>query len=85
MGTIRTRTTRKTGARRGEPRSPRQARPARDVEAAAASPERTGEDRVREAGGPQDLAWYRCLCGKDFAGAVSTRVPCPSCGTEQAW
>jgi hypothetical protein len=49
------------------------------------TPGRTGEDRVREAGGPQDHAFYRCGCGYAFAGAVSTNVACPHCGTEQAW
>ena len=46
---------------------------------------RTGEDRVREAGGPQDLALYRCGCGFAFADDVSTDVACPKCGTGQAW
>ena len=47
--------------------------------------DRTCEDRVRDAGGPQDLAFYRCACGYAFSGAVSTHVSCPHCGTEQAW
>jgi hypothetical protein len=87
MGTIRTRTTRKKGHRRGEePRQARPARPARTAEPTASEVrERTGEDRVREAGGPQDTALYLCSCGKSFAGAVSTSVACPSCGTGQAW
>lgn len=77
MGTIRTRTTRKNAPRRGESRP---ARPARSV-----ARDLTGEDRVREAGGPQDVALYRCSCGKSFAGNVSTSVACPNCGTAQAW
>jgi hypothetical protein len=74
MGTIRTRTNRKSAARRREHPRP-----------AAAPRQRTGEDRVREAGGPQDTAHYRCSCGKSFDGDVSTTVACPSCGTAQAW
>ncbi len=41
--------------------------------------------RVREAGGPSDLASYACQCGYLFAAAVSTTVECPHCGTPQAW
>ena len=87
MGTIRTRKTRKPGPRRGEVRTPRPARPARQPapEPMPAAQNRTGEDRVREAGGPQDIALYRCSCGKSFPGFVSTSVACPNCGTAQAW
>ncbi len=41
--------------------------------------------RVREAGGPSDLATYACECGYLFAASVSTTVGCPHCGTPQAW
>lgn len=41
--------------------------------------------RVRESGGPTDLACYACHCGYVFAAAVSTTVECPHCGTPQAW
>lgn len=41
--------------------------------------------RVREAGGPIDLASYVCICGFVFAAAVSTSVECPHCGKPQAW
>jgi hypothetical protein len=41
--------------------------------------------RVREAGGPIDMASYVCLCGFAFAAAVSTSVKCPHCGAPQAW
>lgn len=41
--------------------------------------------KVREAGGPIDLASYVCLCGFAFAAAVSTSVVCPHCGEPQAW
>jgi hypothetical protein len=41
--------------------------------------------RVREAGGPSDLATYACECGYLFAASVTTTVGCPHCGTQQAW
>lgn len=41
--------------------------------------------RVRQAGGPTDLASYACQCGYLFTAAVSTTVGCPHCGTAQAW
>ncbi len=41
--------------------------------------------RVREAGGPVDLASYTCSCGYMFSASVSTSVVCPHCGTDQAW
>jgi hypothetical protein len=41
--------------------------------------------RVREAGGPVDLASYTCSCGYLFSASVSTSVVCPHCGTGQAW
>lgn len=41
--------------------------------------------RERDAGGPQDLAAYRCSCGFVFEAAVSTTVGCPHCGGTQAW
>ena len=43
------------------------------------------EARERNAGGPQDLAAYRCSCGCVFEAAVSTTVGCPHCGGTQAW
>ncbi len=43
------------------------------------------EARVREAGGPEDRASYRCSCGFVFCAAVSTSVACPHCGSPQAW
>ena len=74
---MRTRTTRQPETRRSERRVAHPA-PRRRTEM-------TGEDRVREAGGPQDVAHYRCTCGYAFEGDVTTRVACPHCGTEQAW
>jgi hypothetical protein len=41
--------------------------------------------RVREAGGPIDVASYVCACGYLFDAAVSTSVACPHCGEHQAW
>jgi hypothetical protein len=41
--------------------------------------------RVRDAGGPSDLATYACECGYLFAASVTTTVGCPHCGTRQAW
>jgi hypothetical protein len=45
----------------------------------------TREQRVRESGGPQDTAFYRCACGCGFEGDVSTHVACPHCGSDQEW
>jgi hypothetical protein len=72
---MRTRTTTQPPARRdrGAQHSARRAAAAR------------GEQRTREAGGPQDHAVYACHCGFVFAGDVSTDVACPRCGTAQAW
>jgi len=42
-------------------------------------------ERVREAGGPIDLASYVCGCGYVFSAAVSTTVTCPHCHADQAW
>lgn len=52
--------------------------------AAAARPDIAAR-KVREAGGPIDMASYACLCGFVFAAAVSTSVECPHCGSPQAW
>jgi hypothetical protein len=41
--------------------------------------------REREAGGPEDIACYRCSCGCIFQASVSTSVACPHCGSAQAW
>jgi hypothetical protein len=43
------------------------------------------ERRVREAGGPEDVATYTCSCGFHFEAPVSTSVACPHCGSGQAW
>jgi hypothetical protein len=42
-------------------------------------------EKVREAGGPVDLASYGCHCGYHFSASVSTTVSCPHCGATQAW
>ncbi len=43
------------------------------------------EHRMRESGGPDDRALYRCGCGAAFRADVSASVSCPGCGGEQAW
>jgi hypothetical protein len=52
--------------------------------APAPSPEQP-EQRVRDAGGPEDLGTYTCVCGFHFEAPVSTSVACPHCGAGQAW
>ena len=74
---MRTRTTRQPDAPRTERRSSHPA----DRRGAAL----TGVQRVRAAGGPQDVALYHCACGCAFEGDVSTHVGCPKCGADQAW
>jgi hypothetical protein len=63
----------------------RQAETRRNERRQAHAPRRGAEDRVRQAGGPQDTAFYRCDCGYSFDGVVSTHVACPHCGTDQSW
>ncbi len=52
---------------------------------AAPQPPDVAAHRVRESGGPTDLACYACHCGYVFAAPVSTTVECPHCGAPQAW
>jgi hypothetical protein len=73
---MRTRTISPTPARRTERRT---------GHAAARRASVSGEQRVRDAGGPQDTAHYQCGCGLGFEGSVSTHVACPRCGTDQDW
>ncbi|MGO9489742.1 MAG: hypothetical protein ACLQBB_12025 [Solirubrobacteraceae bacterium] len=77
------------GHRRRAERHGGEARPARTPEpplgeraVRACDPE---AERVRQAGGPLDEAFYTCGCGYRFSAAVSTTVACPHCGTDQAW
>jgi hypothetical protein len=80
---MRTRTNPATDRRRATP-----GRRGRHVAARAASPApapRGPEDRVREAGGPLDVALYGCSCGFQFEASVSASVSCPHCGAGQAW
>jgi len=65
--------------------SPRRTRRRASHTASPRTAARSAEQRVRDEGGPQDVAFYRCGCGCAFDGAVSTHVACPHCGTEQAW
>ena len=71
-----TRTTSKSNPRRSDRRSGRHLARREAI---------TSEQRVRDAGGPQDTAFYRCACGFGFEGDVSTHVACPHCGTDQEW
>jgi hypothetical protein len=41
--------------------------------------------RVQQAGGPIDHAYYGCACGYLFSADVSTTVTCPHCGAGQVW
>ena len=75
-------------------RSPRPASSPRTAQPPAAkqvpSPPDGGEPpparrAARRGGGPQDRAFYSCMCGYAFKAAVTTSVGCPHCGTEQAW
>ncbi len=77
---------RRQRARRGaEPASgPHAAHPAPAAPPAACAADPDAE-RVREAGGPVDLAAYACGCGYMFSAEVSTTVSCPHCGAGQAW
>jgi hypothetical protein len=68
-------------ARRRAPR-PAAARP--PVAAAPRRPQRL-EDRIRDAGGPQDVTVATCSCGLVFETPVTTSQTCPHCGTDQAW
>lgn len=43
------------------------------------------ERRLRNEGGPEDLAVYQCGCGCVFEARVSTSVACPHCAAGQAW
>lgn len=43
------------------------------------------EHRLRDAGGPDDVATYHCGCGYVFEAPVSTSVRCPHCDAGQAW
>jgi hypothetical protein len=43
------------------------------------------EERVRDAGGPEDLETHTCECDYLFEAPVSTSVACPNCGADQAW
>jgi len=75
------------GERRGTRRRAH-SRPGPALPAPAASIQQSCDpavERVREAGGPVDRAYYTCSCGYLFSASVSTTVSCPHCGTDQAW
>jgi len=72
--------------RHGAPR--RRPTPRRDGAAAPAPApvdHLADEHRLRDSGGPDDRALYRCGCGTAFRAEVSASVSCPHCGGEQAW
>ena len=72
--------------RHGAPR--RRPVPRRDTPAAPAPTpvdHLADEHRMRDSGGPDDRALYRCGCGTAFRAEVSASVSCPQCGGEQAW
>lgn len=48
-------------------------------------PTHRDERRMRDAGGPDDRAYYSCGCGYLFETVVSMSVSCPHCGSDQAW
>jgi hypothetical protein len=56
-----------------------------NAEVAPHQPPASPQARERAAGGPEDLAAYRCACGYVFEAPVSTTVGCPHCGGTQAW
>ena len=69
--------------RRGAPR--RRAAHGRDAAPAPGAETLADEHRLRDSGGPDDRALYRCGCGAAFRADVSTSVSCPQCGGDQAW
>ena len=71
--------------RRGRPASERRRGHIAPSRPAPAEEPSRPEQRVREAGGPEDLATYTCVCGFHFESPVSTSVACPHCGEGQAW
>ncbi len=71
--------------RGGDHAASRKAAPAEPQSATSSQNWDLEAERVREAGGPVDLASYVCGCGLLFSAAVSTTVACPHCGTDQAW
>jgi hypothetical protein len=81
---IRQRPARRTRSERRSSQAHDPAVAARPAEIAV-QPNDVAAQRVREAGGPTDLAAYSCQCGYLFQAAVSTTVACPHCGTSQAW
>ena len=69
--------------RRGAPR--RRAAARRDVALPTGVDHLADEHRLRDSGGPDDRALYRCGCGTAFRADVSASVSCPQCGGDQAW
>jgi hypothetical protein len=59
--------------------------PEQRAESVEADADLAAERRLRDSGGPEDQALYRCGCGFVFEAPVSTSVACPHCGSDQAW
>jgi len=66
-------------------RGSRPVRPARPAPLPAAGEPPPARRDARRGGGPEDRAFYSCMCGYAFKAAVTTSVGCPHCGTQQAW
>jgi hypothetical protein len=69
-------------SRSAEPPAARRATPAKARAERSSDP---ATQRIREAGGPIDRAFYSCGCGYVFVAEVSTTVKCPYCQAGQAW
>lgn len=59
--------------------------PKRKLRLVPDDPALAAERRMRGAGGPQDMALYRCDCGYVFDAPVTTTVTCPHCSDDLAW
>jgi hypothetical protein len=72
--------------RHGAPRRrPTSRRDGATAPSPAAVDQLADEHRLRDSGGPDDSALYRCGCGTAFRADVSASVSCPRCGGDQAW
>jgi hypothetical protein len=72
----------------GEKQPPPEPPAGRPQDRGQGRPERSSDpatQRIREAGGPIDRAFYSCGCGYVFVAEVSTTVKCPYCHAGQAW
>jgi len=79
-------------ARKSPPRPPApegasetEQREAADLPAQPADRDLFHERRLRDSGGPEDVATYTCGCGLVWEAPVTASVTCPHCGAPQAW